>query len=129
MQFRVRKAAHVLGTSLGLRWLERHADCLLAAHVGSSIAALTSQDFSCHDDWWRNRVYLGIDTPSLASHGPKGELSKGGSSGKINTAEFVSAVGAFLATSAAFASVGVIVLREPAHLLDNNSNVGMGSWA
>jgi arginine exporter protein ArgO len=56
--------------------------------------------------------YLGIDTPPLAFHGPNGEPSKGGSSGKIDTAEFLSAVGTFLATLTAFVSVGVIVLRE-----------------
>jgi arginine exporter protein ArgO len=38
--------------------------------------------------------------------------SKGGSGGKIDTAEFLSAVGTFLATLTAFVSVGVIVLRE-----------------
>ena len=56
--------------------------------------------------------YLGIDTPPLAFHGPNGEPSKGGSGGKIDTAEFLSAVGTFLATLTAFVSVGVIVLRE-----------------
>jgi hypothetical protein len=69
--------------------------------------------------------YLGIDTPPLAFHEPNGE-PKGG---KIDTAEFLSSVGTFLATLAAFVSVGVIVLRkESAHLLDNNTNAGMGSW-
>ena len=56
--------------------------------------------------------YLGIDTPPLAFHGPNSEPSKGGSSGKIDTAEFLSAVGTFLATLTAFVSVGVIVLHE-----------------
>ena len=56
--------------------------------------------------------YVGIDTPPLAFRGSKGEPSKDGSGGKIETAEFLSAVGTFLATLAAFASVAVIVLHE-----------------
>ena len=38
------------------------------------------------------------------------------SSGKIDTAEFLSAVGTFLATLVAFVSVGVILLREDPQL-------------
>jgi hypothetical protein len=60
--------------------------------------------------------YLGIDTPPLAFHGPNGDPSKGGSGGKIDTAEFLSAVGTFLATLTAFVSVGVIVLHENPHV-------------
>jgi hypothetical protein len=48
-----------------------------------------------------------------AFHGPDGEPSNG--SGKIDTAEFLSAAGTFLATLAAFVSVGVIVLRKDPH--------------
>ena len=48
--------------------------------------------------------YLGIDTPPLAFHGPNGELSKGGSDRKVDTAEFLSAVGTFLATLTGFVS-------------------------
>jgi hypothetical protein len=60
--------------------------------------------------------YLGIDTPPLPFHGASNELSKGGSGGKIDTAEFLSALGTFLATLTAVVSVGVIVLREIPHL-------------
>jgi hypothetical protein len=60
--------------------------------------------------------YLGIDTPPLAFHGPNAEPSKDASGGKIDTAEFLSAAGTFLATLTAFVSVGVIVLREDAHI-------------
>jgi hypothetical protein len=56
---------------------------------------------------------LGIDTPPLAFHRPNGEPSK--DSGKIDTAEFLSAVGTFLATLTAFVSVSVIVLRKDPH--------------
>jgi hypothetical protein len=57
---------------------------------------------------------LGIDTPPLAFHGPNVEPLKG--SGKIDTAEFLSAVGTFLAALTAFVSVGVIVLRKDPHI-------------
>src|ERR1700730_10621537 len=42
--------------------------------------------------------------------------SKGGSSGKVDSAEFLSAVGTFFATLTAFVSVIVIVLREDPHI-------------
>jgi hypothetical protein len=60
--------------------------------------------------------YLGIDTPSLPFHGPNGEPSKGGSGGKVDSAEFLSAVGTFLAALAAFVSVNVIVFRGDPHI-------------
>jgi hypothetical protein len=60
--------------------------------------------------------YLGIDTPPLAFPAPSGDLSKGGSSGKVDAAEFLSAVGTFLAALTAFVSVSVIVFRENPHI-------------
>ncbi len=39
-----------------------------------------------------------------------------GSNDEIDTAEFLSAVGTFLATGSAFASVGAIVLRHDPHI-------------
>jgi hypothetical protein len=44
MQFRVRKGAHVL-ERLGLAMAGASCGLFVAAHVGSSIAALTSQGF------------------------------------------------------------------------------------
>jgi hypothetical protein len=82
----------------------------VATHVGSSIAALTSQGFLVvMMIGGAIGFYSGIDTPPVAFHGPTGEPSQGG---KIDAAEFLSAVGTFLATLTAFISVGVIVLRE-----------------
>src|ERR1019366_7430977 len=112
MQFRVRKFAHVL-ERIGLAMAGASSGLFVGSYVGSSIAALTSQGFLVV-------MMIGgaigsslrIDTPPLAFHGPNGEPSKGGSGGKIDTAEFLSAVGTFLATLTAFVSVGVIVLRE-----------------
>ena len=85
----------------------------VGAHVGSSFAALTSQGFLVvMMIGGAIGFYLGIDTPPLAFHGQNAEPSKGGSGGKVDTAEFLTAAGTFLATLAAFVSVGVIVLRE-----------------
>ena len=112
MQFRARRAAHVL-ERIGLALAGAACGLFVATHVGSSIAALTSEGFLVvMMIGGAIGFYLGIDTPPLAFHGPNGEPSKGGSSGKIDTAEFLSAVGTFLATLTAFVSVGVIVLRE-----------------
>jgi len=116
MQFRVRKAAHVL-ERIGLAMAGAACGLFVAAHVGSSIAVLTSQGFlAVMMIGGAIGFYLGIDTPPLAFHGPNGDPSKGGSGGKIDTAEFLSAVGIFLATLTAFVSVGVIVLHENPHV-------------
>ena len=116
MQFRVRKAAHIL-ERVGLAMAGAACGLFVAAHVGSSIAVLTSQGFLVlMMIAGAIGFYLGIDTPPLPFHGAGDELSKGGSRGKIDTAEFLSAVGTFLATLTAVVSVGVIVLREIPHL-------------
>ena len=112
MQFRVRNFSHVL-ERVGLAMAGASSGLFVGSYVGSSIAALTSQGFLVvMMIGGAIGFYLGIDTPPLAFHGPNGEPSKGGSGGKIDTAEFLSAVGTFLATLTAFVSVGVIVLRE-----------------
>lgn len=116
MQFRVRKAAHLL-ERIGLAMAGAACGLFVATHVGSSIAALTSQGFLLvMMIGGAIGFYLGIDTPPLAFHGPNNEASRAGSGGKIDTAEFLSAVGTFLATLTAFVSVGVIVLREDPHI-------------
>jgi hypothetical protein len=110
MRFRVRKAAHVL-ERIGLAMAGASSGLFVGSYVGSSIAALTSQGFLLvMMIVGAIGFYLGIDTPPLAFHGPNGE--PGGSGGKIDTAELLSAVGTFLATLTAIVSVGVIVLRE-----------------
>lgn len=88
----------------------------VGAHVGSSIAELTSQAFILFMMIaGAIGFYLGIDTPQMSFHLPEEgeEISLGG---QIDSAEFLSAVGTFLAALAAFASVGVIVLRVDPHL-------------
>jgi hypothetical protein len=87
----------------------------VAAHVGSSIAQLTSQVFLVvMMIVGAIGFYLGIDTPPLAFSAQTG--APGGSSGKIDSAEFLGAVGTFLATWTAFVSVSVIVFRESPHI-------------
>lgn len=116
MQFRVRKTAHVLERS-GLAMAGAACGLFVAAYVGSSVAALASQAFLViMMIGGAIGFYLGIDTPPLALHGPNGKPSKGVSGGRIDTAEFLSAAGTFLATLTAFVSVGVIVLRQDPHI-------------
>jgi hypothetical protein len=116
MRSRVRKFAHVL-ERIGLAMAGAASGLFVAAHVGSSIAALTSQGFIViMMIGGAIGFYLGIDTPPLAFLGPDGEPARSGSGGKVDTAEFLSAVGTFLAALTAFASVGLIVLRESPHI-------------
>jgi FtsH-binding integral membrane protein len=116
MQFRVRKAAYVL-ERIGLAMAGAACGLFVAIHVGSSIAALTSQGFLVvMMIGGAIGFYLRIDTPPLTLKEPNGRPSRGCSGGKIDTAEFLSAVGTFIATLTAFISVGVIVLRESPHV-------------
>jgi hypothetical protein len=115
MQTRVRKVAHVL-ERLGLAMAGAASGLFVAALVGTSYAALTSQAFLLlMMIGGAVGFYLGIDTPPLpfgTSDGPR----DGAWIGKIDTPELLSAVGTFLAAFSAFASVGVIVLRHDPHL-------------
>ena len=79
----------------------------VSAHVGSSISFLTTQGFLLiMMIIGAIGFYLGIDTPPLSFHDEEAVEHK------VDTAEFLSAVGTFLATLTAFVSVGIIVLRE-----------------
>jgi len=116
MRSRVRKFAHVL-ERLGLAMAGAASGLFVGAHVGSSIEAFTSQGFILVMMLaGAIGFYLGIDTPGLAFHGPSGEASRGSSGGKVDAAEFLSAVGTFFAALTAFASVSVIVFREDPHI-------------
>jgi hypothetical protein len=78
MQFRVRKAAHIL-ERIGLAMAGAACGLFVAIHVGSSIAALTSQGFLVvMMIGGATGFYLGIDTPQLAFHGPNDDPAKGG---------------------------------------------------
>ena len=116
MRFRVRKFAHVL-ERLGLAMAGAASGLFVAALVGSSFALLTSQAFLLFMMiGGAVGFYFGIDTPPLPFHPTNGPRSNGGTEGGIDSAEFLSAVGTFLAAFAAVASVGVIILRHDPHI-------------
>ena len=113
MRSRVRRFAHVL-ERLGLAMVGAASGLFVGAHVGSSIAALTSQVFLLiMMIGGAIGFYLGIDTPPLQES--KGEPA-GGAGTKVDSADLLSAIGTFLAALTAFASVSVIVLREDLHV-------------
>jgi hypothetical protein len=60
--------------------------------------------------------YLGIDTPQRPFHPVAAEHSEKGLGGRIDAAEFLSAVGTFFATLVAFVAVSAIVFRENLHI-------------
>ena|ERR1700761_7346701 len=104
MRSRVRRSAHVL-ERIGLAMAGAACGLFVAAHVGSAIGVLTTQGFLLvMMVVGAIAFYLGIDTPQLPFHDDD-DLN-------IDAAEFLSAVGTFLATLTAFASVGIIILRE-----------------
>jgi hypothetical protein len=108
MRFRVRKFAHLLERT-GLAMAGAACGLFVAAHVGTSIGALTSQGFLVvMMISGAIGFYLGIDTPQLELHGVDDP--------KIDAAEFLSAVGTFCATLTAFFAVGIIILRQEPHI-------------
>jgi hypothetical protein len=110
MRLRVRKFAHLL-ERIGLAMAGAACGLFVAAHVGSSVAVLTSEGFILiMMIAGAIGFYQGIDTPPIVFHGPNGVI--GSSGGRIDATELLSAVGTFLATLTAFVSVSVIVFRE-----------------
>ena len=108
MRLRVRKSAHVL-ERLGLAMAGASCGLFVSAHVGSSVEALTSQGFLLvMMIAGAIAFYIGIDTPQIPFHGDDDP--------NIDAAEFLSAVGTFLATLTAFFSVGIIILRQEPHI-------------
>jgi hypothetical protein len=108
MRSRVRRFAHVL-ERIGLAMAGASCGLFVSAHVGSAIGALTTQGFLLlMMAAGAIAFYLGIDTPQLPFHDDN-DL-------KIDAAEFLSAVGTFLATLTAIVSVGIIILREEPHI-------------
>ena len=116
MRSKVRKSAHLL-ERIGLAMAGAASGLFVAAHVGSSIAVFTSESFIVMMMiGGAVGFYQGIDTPPLAFHAPNGRPSKSGPSRKVDSTEFLSGVGTFLATLTAFVSVIVVVLREDPHI-------------
>ena len=125
MRFRVRKFAHVL-ERLGLAMAGAACGLFVAALVGPSFEVLTSQGFLLvMMVGGAIGFYLGIDTPPLPFHPASGPASNGGT-GKIDSTELLSAIGTFLTTISAFASVGAIVLRYNLHIAW--TTVVMAGW-
>jgi hypothetical protein len=115
MQTRVRKVAHVL-ERLGLAMAGAASGLFVAALVGTSYSALTSQAFLLlMMIGGAVGFYLGIDTPPPFGTA-NGSARDGAWVGKIDAPELLSAIGTFLAAFSAFACVGVIVLRHDPHL-------------
>jgi hypothetical protein len=116
MRTRVRKFAHVL-ERLGLAMAGAASGLFVSALVGTSIALFTSQAFLLLMMLGGAvGFYLGIDTPPLRFNATGAQPADGHWIAKIDTPEFLSAVGTFLAAFSAFASVGVIVLRHDPHV-------------
>jgi hypothetical protein len=114
MRSRFRKSAHVL-ERVGLAMAGAACGLFVGILVGTSVAALTSQGFLLlMTIGGAVGFYLGIDTPPLPFRAINAEVSNSGKE-KIDSAEFLSAMGTFLAAFAAFASVGMIVLRHDPH--------------
>jgi hypothetical protein len=111
MRNRVRTFAHTLERS-GLALAGAACGMFVGAHVGSSIEVLTTEGFLlAMMISGAAGFYLGIDTPQLAFH-PYNEAALESRDASVDAPEFLTALGTFLATLAAFVSVGVIVMRE-----------------
>jgi hypothetical protein len=127
MRFRVRKFAHVL-ERLGLAMAGAASGLFVGVLVGSSVAVLTSQGFLLLMMIGGGiGFYLGIDTPALPLDPANARPADGDAGGSIDAAEFLSAVGTFLATFSAFASIGVIVLHHDPHIAW--TGLIMAGWA
>lgn len=113
MRSRVRRAAHVL-ERIGLALAGATCGLLVGTQVGSSIAALTSVGFlAVMMIGGAVGFYLGIDTPPL----PFAEVDD--AEPKVDAAEFLTAVGTFLATLTALLSIAIIVFQQNLHISGN----------
>lgn len=87
----------------------------VGAHVGTTFSALTSEGFLLLMMLGGAiGFYLGIDAPQMSFNTENGHASD---KTPIDAAEFLSAVGTFLAAFAAFASVGIIIMRHDPHVV------------
>ena len=116
MRFRVRKSAHVL-ERLGLAMAGAASGLFVGVLVGSNVDLLTSQGFLLlMMIAGAVGFYLGIDTPPMPFHRADNPPASGDPVEKIDSAEFLSAVGTFLAAGSAFSAVALIVLRHEPHI-------------
>ena len=113
MRFGVRKTAHVF-ERVGLAMAGAACGLFVGAYVGSAISVLTTQGFLLLMMLLGViGFYLGIDTPQKPIHA---EPDPQDPAAGIDIAEFLSAVGTFLATLTAFLSVGIIIFRSEPHI-------------
>ena len=113
MRIRVRKFAHVL-ERLGLALAGAASGLFVAALVGSSVAVLTTQGFLLlMMIAGAVGFYLGIDTPPRPFHNADETPPDGHWVSKIDTPEFLGAVGTFLAALSAFALCCVTIRTSP----------------
>lgn len=114
MRSRVRKFAHVL-ERLGLAMAGAASGLFVGAHVGTTFSTLTSEGFLLLMMLGGAiGFYLGIDAPQMSFNNENGDAP---GRTKIDAAEFLSAVGTFLAAFSAFASVGIIIMRHEPHVV------------
>lgn len=115
MRSRVRRSAHLL-ERIGLAMAGAASGLFVGALVGAVIPALTTQGFLLAMMLAGGiGYYLGIDTPPLPFHETDDEHS-GEAATKIDAAEFLTAVGTFLATLTGFVAVILIVLALEPHM-------------
>ena len=115
MRSRIRRSAHVL-ERIGLAMAGAASGLFVGALVGAVIPALTTQGFLLVMMLaGAIGFYLGIDTPPLPFHEMDGGNS-GEAARKIDAAEFLTAVGTFLATLTGFVAVILIVLGLEPHM-------------
>ena len=125
MRTRVRKFAHVV-ERISLAMVGAASGMFVAALVGSSVRALTNQPFLLLlMISGAVGFYLGIDVPPVPFNRRTG-ASTDDWVNEIDTPELLSAVGTSFAAFAAFASVGVIVLRHDPHFAWIQTI--MGAW-
>src|ERR1700735_821237 len=103
MRSRVRKLAHIL-ERIGLAMAGAASGLFVGVHAGSRIGALRSEGFLLiMMASGAVGFYLGIDTPPAPFH-PHDDGRDKSTISKIDSAEFLSAVGTFLAAMTAFSS-------------------------
>lgn len=111
MRTPLRRFAHLLERS-GLALAGAACGLFVGVHVGSSIPAFTTQSFLLiMMVAGAIGFYLGVDTPPLPFH------DESLAEPKVDSAEFLSAFGTFLATLTAFLAVNIIVLSRELYIV------------
>jgi hypothetical protein len=116
-----KRLAHVL-ERIGLAMVGSAAGLFVGIHTGSGIDALMNQGFLIIlTIVGAAGFYLGIDTPRHRFQGISVGLSGSGMGAKVDAAELLTAVGTFLAASAAFISVALIVFGRDGRIASSSA--------